>query len=293
MPIGELTVRRIVCILFLFGPFALPCFAQRSAKSWDELVKCQADFLRVFYPESVGKKYWITFEAVTFYDDVGNSAAPKHAMSFDVDIGDGPKSQEMMCCIGGTMGGIIGTNEPQQKLVPLPPKPKPMNLGLRGEVYPNQYLRAVFTFDPDGQLTGFSKLPNKPPKDEPDFWRELERRPDMSDAELKAAYEKSGARYALGDRERLKRDLPVATLETFVGKLKILKIKFTPTEEERIDAPGGFSDCYVYFEGPEQKRYAATFDGFSGELLSLFYISEKERKFYWDEYFNRTEERPE
>ena len=114
----------------------------------------------------------------------------------------------------------------------------------------------------------------------------------MPDAELRAAYNKSGAKYALGDRDALKRNLPVATLETFVGKLKILKINFTPTGDKRIDALGGFSDCIVFLEGPEQKWYGATFDGFSGELLSLFYLSEKGRKSFLDEYFNGPEERP-
>jgi hypothetical protein len=161
-----------------------------------------------------------------------------------------------------------------------------LNLGPGGEVYPNQYLRAVFVFDQDGQLSQFSKLPSKPP-DEPDFWRELRWRPNMSDAELTAAYNKSGAKYALGDREAIKRDLPVATMEIFVGKLKILKTKFPPTGNERIDALGGFSTCDVYFEGPEQKRYAASFDGFSGQLVSLSYISEKQRKFFWDKYFRQ------
>ena len=142
MRIGKLTVCNLVSILLLFGPFALPCFAQRSAKSWDELVQYQADFLRVFYPESVGKEYWITFETATSYDEVGNSAAPKSGMRFDVDVGDGPKSSEIMCCMGGTMGGILGTKERQQLPVPWPPKPKPMNLGPGGVVYPNQYLRA-------------------------------------------------------------------------------------------------------------------------------------------------------
>ncbi|HTQ98301.1 MAG TPA: hypothetical protein VMH89_15925 [Candidatus Acidoferrum sp.] len=292
MRIGKQTLRGLTFTLYLFGLFAHPCSAQRSAKSWDELIQYQADFLRVFYPESVGKKYWITFEAATFYDEIGNTPAEKRWMSFNVDIGDGPKSSQIMCCISASMGGIIGTDKPQQKPVPLPSKSKPMNLGPRGQVYPKQYLRTVFLFDPNGQLSGFRRLANNPPKDEPDFWTELQRRPDMSDAELTAAYNKSGAKYALGDREALKRDLPVATLETFVGKLKIITIKFTPTGNKRIDALGGFSDCHVYLEGPEQKRFAAQIDGSSGQLVSFFYISEKERKFFWDDFFNPSEESP-
>jgi hypothetical protein len=187
------------------------------------------------------------------------------------------------------MGGIIGTNDQERKPVPLPPKPKPRNLGPRGEVYPNQYLRAVFTFDADGRLSGFNKLANKPPAEVPDFWGELKRHPDMSDSELKATYKKSGAKYTLGDREALERDLPVARLEQFLGKLKVLKVRFTPMNDERIDALRGFSGCDVYLEGPDQKRYEASFDGFSGELLSLLYISEKDRKDFADEYFNRSE----
>ena len=291
MRIGKLTAQSLVSILFLFGPFAFPCFPQRSAKSWDELVQYQAEFLREFYPESVGKKYWITFEAATTYDEVGNLAAPKNGISFDVDVGDGPKSQEMMCCVAGSMGGIIGTNDQERKPAPLPPKPKPRNLGPRGEVYPNQYLRAVFTFDTDGRLLGFRKLPNKPPEEAPNFWEELKLHPDMSDSELKAAYKKSGAKYALGDREALERDLPVARLEQFLGKLKVLKVRFTPMNDERIDALRGFSDCDVYLEGPDQKRYVAFFNGLSG-FVSLLYISEKDRKDFWDEYFNRPEKGP-
>lgn len=286
MRIGKMSAHSLIFIPLLLGSLALPCLAQRSTKSWDELIQYQADFLRAFYPGSVGKKYWITFEASVFYDEIGDTAAPDHAMAFAVDVGEGPKSAELMCCVNDTMGGIIGTNGPQQqKPAPLPSKPKPMNLGPHGEVYPNQYLRAHFTFDSDGRLSGFNKLPNKPP-DKPDFWIELKARPDMTDAELRRAYKKSGAKYALGDREALERDLPMSTLETFVGRLKILKVIFTPTGNERIDSLDGFSACDVYLEGPEQKRYAASFDGFSGELVYLFYISEKDRRFFWDRYFD-------
>lgn len=284
MRVGNLSIRGLVTVLFVFGPFSFGCPGQPGAKSWDELVQYQVNFLRVFYPESFGKKYWITFERAIHYDEGESSAVPEYGISFDVDVGDGPKSQEMMCCVGGSIGGVLGGSNKQSEPVQLRPKPEPLNLGRHGEVYPKQYLRAVFVFDADGRFSGFRKLPNKPPKAEPDFWAELKQHPEMSDADLATVYKTSGAKYRLGDRDAFKHDLAIGTLEQFLGKLRIVKIDFLPTRDFRIDSLGGFSECEVYLEGPEKKDYVAEFDGFSGQLLSVFHISEKEKKMFYPDF---------
>jgi hypothetical protein len=80
-------------------------------------------------------------------------------------------------------------------------------------------------------------------------------------------------------------------LEQFLGKLQVLKIKFLPTENPRIDSLGGFSECEVYLETPGGKDYVADFDGFSGQLTSVFYVSDRDKKFFYPD-FDRSEIAP-
>ena len=289
MQTRKLSVPGFILVFTLLGMLPFPTVAQRQAKTMDEYIAYERDFLHVFFPELSGKKYWVTFETAEGYEPLpGYENAGKN---FFVDIGDGPKSQELMCCVGGSVPGVLGSNTPQSKPVPLSAKPEPLNLGPHGEVYPKQYLRATFGFDSDGRLFVFGKLPNKPPNAEPDFLAELEQHPDISDADLAAAYKKSGAKYALGDRETFKQDLAIPPLEQFLGKLQVLKINFLPTENPRIDSLGGFSDCEVYLKGPEERDYVAVFDGFSGQLVSVSYVSDRDKKFFYPD-FNRSKAAP-
>jgi hypothetical protein len=106
----------------------------------------------------------------------------------------------------------------------------PLNIDARGAVRPYQYLSTAFNFDFKGRLAGFVV---REPLKLADFWENGH--PDISDNEDIAAYKEAGAKYALGDRETFRRDLPIEQLQHFLGKLKVLKVKFIDTSDERVD----------------------------------------------------------
>jgi hypothetical protein len=85
-------------------------------------------------------------------------------------------------------------------------------LDSNGAVHPTQYLSTEFVFDSEGHLKTFNVAKEKQPDGVWDSWEKLRLNPDMSDAELKAAYKASGAKYSLGDRETFKRELPVPSV---------------------------------------------------------------------------------
>jgi hypothetical protein len=280
------SVRTAAFILFFFGILPTPTRAQRKAITQDEYIQYVRDFLHVFYPGLSDKKYWITIETSEPYENV--SAAKRSSKTFLVDIGDGRKSEVLMCCFGGTMGGPpIGSNVPYDKELgpphppPPPPQPSPRpdgrNIDSNGAVHPTQYLSTAFVFDPEGYLKVFNVDKEKKTDAVLDFWETLRLNPDMSDEELKAAYKASGAKYSLGDRETFKRELPVSQLEPFLGTLKIVQITFNPTVE-RLAKLGGFSDCEVELEGPNKKQYLAYFAAYSGRIITVLYLTEKEMK---------------
>ena len=278
------SVPMAVFILFFFGILPTPTRAQRKAITQDKYIHYQRDFLHVFHPGLSDKKYWITIETSEPYENM--SAGKRSSKTFLVDIGDGRKSEVLMCCFGGSMGEPLGSNVPYDKELgpphPPPPPPQPIprpdrrNIDSNGAVHPTQYLSTEFVFDSEGHLKTFNVAKEKQPDGVWDFWEKLRLNPDMSDAELKAAYKASGAKYSLGDRETFKRELPVSQLEPFLGTLKVIQIAFHPITVERLNKLGGFSDCEVELEGPNKKQYLAYFAAYSGRLITVLYLTEKE-----------------
>jgi hypothetical protein len=245
-----------VVILTFFGVLPSPSAAQRRAETTDDCMSFAREFLQVFYPELSGKKYAITFETASSYDNPARDAD----RIFLVDIGDGAKYQVLMCCIGGSVGEIVGAPQlpddkdlgPHQPLPAPPPPPKvrpekPMNSDSRGAVHPYQYLSAVFFFDSQGRLKDFVWRRTASAADLR-FSDKLALHPEMTDEELIAAYKETGAKYALGDREAFERDLPINKLEQFLGKLKILRTKFSITTDKRLDKLGDFGSCSVFLQ---------------------------------------------
>lgn len=288
------SVRALIVVSTLIGILPFSAAAQRRAKTMDEFMAYEKDFIHTFYPKLSGKKYWITFETSEGFEALpGYETAGKH---FLVDIGDGPKSFTLMCCVGGSMGGVIGVpnSSPPDKdtgipLIPAtvpPPSPphkipveKPLNVDATGAVHPYQYLSSSFYFDFQGRLTGFSRGERKEPEKLRDFWEQLHLHPNMTGKEITAAYNETGAKYVLGDRETFRHDLPIKQLENFLGKLKILKISFIDTGSEEVDKLDGFSFCRVYLEGPGKRQYVADFDGYSGELNLVHFLTKKDKEF--------------
>ena len=276
----QFTVCFSVVIFTFFGVLPSPSAAQRRAKTIDDCMSFEREFLQAFYPQLSGKKYWVTFETASSYDKPVSDAD----RTFLVDIGDGAKYVVLMCCFGGTLGGVVGPLLPDDKdlgphpLLPAPPPPpkvrpeKPMNIDSRGAVHPYQYLSTVFVFDSQGRLKNFVWNRTASQADIR-FSDKLGHRPEMTDEELIAAYKETGAKYALGDRETFARDLPINKLEQFLGKLKILRTEFSITTDERLDKLGAFAFCSVFLQtgdknGPPLK-YEADFEPDRGELVGL------------------------
>jgi hypothetical protein len=268
-----------VIILVFAGAFPSLSSAQQRAETADDSMSFASAFLHLFYPELTGKKYAITFETARSYDKPAEDAD----RIFLVDIGDGAKSNVVMCCFGGSMGEIFRPQLPDDKdlgphaPLPAPPAPpkvrpeKPMNIDSKGAVHPYQYRSTVFIFDPRGRLKRFV-WNRSPTAAEFRLSDKLALHPEMSDEELIAAYKESGAKYALGDREAFERDLPIGKLEQFLGKLKILRKEFSGTTDDRWARLGYFVMCTVLLQtddvAGEHLKYESDFEP-RGELVDL------------------------
>lgn len=270
-----------VIIFCFFGAIPSLSPSQRRAATADDCMSFAREFLQLFYPELSGKNYAITFETARRYDEPRSDAD----RVFLVDIGDGAKYQVLTCCVGGSIGGIVGVPQladdkdlgPHQPLPAPPPPPKvrpekPMNIDSRGAVHPYQYVSTVFFFDPQGRLKNF--VWNRAASSaDLRFSDKLTLHPEMTDEELIAAYKETGAKYALGDRETFERELPISKLEQFLGKLKILRTKFSITTNKRLDKLGDFGSCSVFLQADDidgrHLEYEADFEPERGELVGL------------------------
>jgi hypothetical protein len=285
----QFTVYLSVVILSFFGVLPSPTAAQRRARTTDDCMSFEREFLQVFYPQLSGKKYAVTFETASSYDKPVSDAD----RAFLVDIGDGPKYYVLKCCYGGTLGGIILA--PQvfydkelgpAKPPPAPPPPpkvrpeKPMNIDSRGAVHPYQYLSTVFVFDSQGRLKNFV-WDRTASKADMEFSDKLVLHPEMTDEELIAAYKETGAKYVLGDRQAFERDLPINKLEQFLGKLKILRTEFSMTTNERLDKLGDFGTCSVFLQTDDKNspplEYEADFEPERGELVGLRIVADNKQ----------------
>jgi hypothetical protein len=105
------------------------------------------------------------------------------------------------------------------------------------------------------------------------FGDKLALHPEMTDAELVAAYKETGAKYALGDREAFERDLPISKLEQFLGKLKIVRKEYSITTIDRLDKLGDFAFCSVFLQTDDKDgkhlEYEVEFESERGDLIGL------------------------
>jgi hypothetical protein len=274
------------------GFLATRCSAQRIVRTADGSIRYERDFLQLFFPELGGKKYWMTIETATPYDE-----ADTGDREFFVDIGDGPKYVDLGCCIGGELNQVPsppmpGAEEFYKKFgppVPTPipcrsPKPpgqKRLNVDALGVIHPFQYLSAVFVFDSQGRLKSFRAQGSAPqgPKTVDEFWDKLQSHPEMTDKEIVAAYKASGAIYGIRDKEKFIGSLPLEKLEQFLGAFKVIRTECDSTGSERMDKLGAYSGCSILMltSSPTgtSTKYKATFESARGKLLDLYAVPEK------------------
>jgi len=266
-----------VCLFV--GILAAPSAAQRRPKSTDGYMNYERDFLRAFYPELTGKHYFVTFEWAERFDQPNDNAD----VVFLVDVGAGAKFEIVGCCYGGSAGWVVGPQAIYSygeglgslELPPLPPPPPKVE-----PPHPQQYLSSTFVFDSQGNLKRFfgKRQLTRP---ELDIVSQVRVHPDMTDEELIAAYEKSGATCDIGDRKAFERNLPISKLEQFLGKLKKLRTEFERTEfdarpDDRLSKLGYFDICRVFLQtaskGGAPLEYRADFESRRGELVELHLV---------------------
>ncbi len=235
-------------------------------------------FLRTMYPDLAGKKYTLTLEANVGYDEVG---APMNWL--ELYVGKGPKDQVL-----GYIGGCAGYPVPPQlpwppelgprptppAPLPLAPKVRPKNPCETGPIRPKQYLISGFRFDGKDRLESFAV--QGPGLGNPEAGEVLGKivgsHPEMTDAEIVAALKKGGAKYGPNDKEAFIKNLPVAKLERFLGKLKVVSVGFLPLDENRNGVemwPDWTVKVMARQPDSTEVTYEMFFEPWKGDLLGV------------------------
>jgi hypothetical protein len=242
-------------------------FSQMPADRSSTTVETVQEFLRALYPDLIGKGYTLTVETSLKYDE-----PPAPLLSLYADIGAGPKHLMKECCLGGTVGGVIGvtTSPNAQKL----PQADTIDWDSQGRGYPKQFLHTYFSFDKHQRLIGFTA--DGPAIDHTDATNKItelvNNQPNITDAEIAEALRKSGAKFGPNDKAKFAKSLPLKTLEQFLGKLEIISIDFPSIRtNQKSDGSWLFCSVEVVATQPngEARKYKLTFDHFNGSLVSI------------------------
>jgi len=212
-------------------------------------VRVAESFLRSFYPNLSGKRYTTSIETSKPFD---NDTA---ISGFSLYIGEGPKER-----IIGYLGGYVGDKPPA---------------GHReGPMHPKQFIETGFRFGSDNHLEVFNaqgSAVGNPEVSDP-FADLVLSHTDMTDNEVTAALKKAGAKYGPLDKDEFVKDLPIAKLERFLGKLTITSVRFDPLMENRNNV-----DIWplwkVRVKAPRAKgieyTYEIWFEAFKGDITSI------------------------
>ena len=137
-----------------------------------------------------------------------------------------------------------------------------------------QVLKASFRFDDYDHLVNFSATGTTVHDLERDraFDEQVSSHPEMTDAEVTAALKKAGVKYGPEDKEQFVKDLPSASLERFLGKLKIVSVGFQPLDQNR-DNVDDWPKWTVTAEAKRTDGTVATYDlwfeRFKGDLTGI------------------------
>jgi hypothetical protein len=263
------------------------------------------EFLRAMYPDLNGKKHILTAETFVHYDALGEPL-----FWLQLDVGDGYKDY-VKAQVGGCTGSVVPPSQtpspsnsataqpvPQKQREPDatgftgPPemsayanKIKRLEDQLRldtlgpcfGPLRPRQFLTAEFSFDPGNHISGVfargTSLRN--PRAETSFAELVYAHPEMTDDEVTAALKKADVKYGPNDKEAFIRDLPIAALERFLGKLKITSVGFEPLSKDRNNVetwPEWQVEATAKQSNGTEVRYRMSFHRYRGSLTELHII---------------------
>jgi hypothetical protein len=236
--------RALLVLAFVSGPFLLN--SQQPTASTKNYVLTAQEFLKSMYPNLSGKKRFLTIQTSILYDE---PAAQLN--QFQLFVGAGPKDQLL-----GYLGGYMGEKPPKDY--------KP------GPVYPKQFLTVGFKFDNQGRL--LSLAPSGPALGNPDandaFLTSVEDHPEWSDERLAAALKDEGAKYGPTDKKDFTRNLPIRTLQRFLGKMNILSVEFTGLDRPNI-LPMWVVKAKAGPPAANQLTYELWFEPFKGDLIEI------------------------
>ena len=250
----------VVTLLILVAVGNVGGLAQEPIPTTKDYTVWAHEFLRAVYPELSGKKYVMTLETSGGYDYPGVPLQPRLLY-----VGEGTEF-----LITGTLGGYVATGPPTGHPTPLPP-------GVQlGPQHPKQVLKASFLFDNYDHLVNFGATGTArfPPESIGPVYEYLHSHPEMTEDEVAAALKKGGVKYGPNDKEQLIKDLPIASLERFLGKIKIVSVKPLPPFEENQDNAPAWGYWAVIAEVKRRDgtvdKYEIDFDPFNGKLTGLW-----------------------
>lgn len=240
--------------LLMTGLFACgQAFPQKPVPVTKNYVAWAQEFLQTFYPDLEGKKYTLSLVS---YGEFDKSGHPTNV--FEIDVGKGPKYEYTR-----VVGGYAGLTLPPADFHP-------------GPQYPEQVLTAGFRFDGPDHLASFTAY--GPGVSKPEVIKYLgeflSSHPDVTDAQIIVELEREGAKYKPSDKEEFIKNLPMAKLEGFLGKLQVVSVKFLNGRSDLGLSVLG--DWKVIVNAQESDasviKYELTFDEFNGDLTSIMAI---------------------
>ena len=233
--------------LFILCPAA---FDQEAAPLAGKYVAQARDFLRAFYPQLNGKGYTLSISTPIDYDHPDDAS-----QNFELNVGDRFKDLVL-----GYIGGYQGE------------KPKDFK---PGPIHPKQYLTGIFIYQ-GGHLKSFgvsgSVVGN------PDAILALREqiampKPGITAAEANPLLKQAGAKYGLGDKAAFVAAVPLAKLESFIGKMSVTSVKLEGSSKDDDDVRGSsWPNWTVLAKAQRSERQITiemTFEPFKGDLTSL------------------------
>jgi hypothetical protein len=236
----------VITALFYCGQAS----SQKSVAVTKNYVAWAVDFLQAVYPNLGGKRYTFSLVAYGEYDKREDSAK-----TFQLYVGEGPKYEYTR-----VVGGYSGLTPPPADFHP-------------GPQYPAQVLSTSFKFDYHERLSSFAAYGPSISKPEAIKYlgEFLSSHPGVTDAQIIVELEREGARYKPSDKEEFIRNLPMAKLEGFLGKLQVVSVKFLNGRSDLGLTVLGDWKVIVHTQesGASVIKYELTFDEFNGDLTSI------------------------
>lgn len=241
-------------VLLLGITVCTPALAQEPVPVTKNYVAWASEFLRAMYPNLNGKGYILTLESAFNFDQPGAPLIPRVLY-----IGEGTeyvsRGDPVGCCFGY-----------------MAQPPKGFHPGFQ---HPKQFLRASFDFDGHDRLQSYSAEGSEVGNPEAAWSFTKQWRDQPLDADSAAAFlkEHTGAKYGPTDVEQFTKDLPLAKLEPFLGKMKVLSVGF-PALDRNLNNLETWPWWEVTATAMQKDgsviRYKLRFEHFKGDLTDIW-----------------------